>query len=159
VLLAGIEASRATERPYQNDFVLMMVSMLPELADKLLSLDWILAFAPPKKSFITCDMPTVITRPDNHPPIRGVGILTPGAEKVVPLSPRIALLMRDQSRRPTVRAGVIDRDRLRDLNESLVGQSERFVFSSSEALLRSLVTSLRPASQGPPRVEIAGGPS
>ena len=157
VLLEFIEAARSTRRPYQNDFVSLMVSLLPKITTALLTMDWIIVRAPRKKSFMTSDAPVVITRPHGHNPLLGVGLATPGAEKVIPLTSEIALLVWDVSDTPRVQYGVIDRDRLRGLNEMLARNSQRFSISCSEALLRSVLRQTRLAATAPPRLELVGG--
>ena len=87
---------RDERRPYHNDFVKMMVNLVPMLADAMHKLEWFIAAAPPGKAFVTCDAPVIITRPMNHNPLLGVGLTTPGAEKIIPLTSRLALLMGDE---------------------------------------------------------------
>lgn len=82
------------------------------LADAIHGLEWFIASAPPGKAFVTCDAPVIITRPPNHSPLMGVGLSTPGSEKIIPLSSRVALLMGDEVARPMVAHITIDRDRL-----------------------------------------------
>ena len=90
----------------------MMVNLVPMLADAIHGLEWFIASAPPGKAFVTCDAPVIITRPPNHSPLMGVGLSTPGSEKIIPLSSRVALLMGDEVARPMVAHITIDRDRL-----------------------------------------------
>jgi len=92
----------------------------------ILSLQWLVAFAPPGESFITCDSPITLSRPVDHPRWMGVGLLTPGAEKVIPLTRHAALLMWDQTSSREIRFGILERDRLRALNETIVRSAERF---------------------------------
>ena len=101
-------AMRDERRPYQNDFVKMMVNLVPMLADAIHGLEWFIASAPPGKAFVTCDAPVIITRPRNHSPLLGVGLTTPGSEKIVPLSSGLALLMGDTVAKPIVAHITID---------------------------------------------------
>ena len=94
-------------------------------------LQWFIASVPPGKAFVTCDAPVIITRPPNLSPLMGVGLTTPGSEKIIPLSSRVALLMGDEVARPMVAHITIDRDRLRAVNEALVRQCERFAMGRS----------------------------
>lgn len=158
-LLAMLNASRNEHRPYHNDFVRMMVNLIPKVADALTGLEWFIACAPPGKAFVTCDAPVIITQPASHDPLLGVGLITPGSEKIVPLSSRIALLMGDQVSRPMVRHVTIDRDHLRWINEALVRRCERFAMGRSRALLDSLLKATGISRTAPPRrSELVGGP-
>jgi len=92
------DARRATA--YHNSFVKLMVNLAPMLAETIHGLEWFIASVPPGKAFVTCDAPIIITRPRNHNPLLGVGLTTPGSEKIVPLASRLALLMGGQVVRP-----------------------------------------------------------
>ena len=81
----------------------------------------------------------------------GVGLTTPGSEKIIPLSSRVALLMGDESARPMVAHIAIDRDRLRRINEALVRRCERFTMGRSRVLLESLLNATRIGGTPPPR--------
>jgi hypothetical protein len=158
-LLAMFNAMRDERRPYQNDFVRMMVHLVPMLAAAIYGLEWFIVSTPPGKSFVTCDAPVIITHPPNHSRLMGVGLTTPGSEKVVPLSGRVALLMGDEVPRPRVARITIDRDRLRWVNEALVRQSERFTIGPSCAQLESLLKATRIGGTPPPRrSELRDGP-
>jgi Protein of unknown function (DUF4238) len=158
-LLASFNAIRDERRPYHNEFVKMMVNLVPMLADAMHGLEWFIASAPPGKAFVTCDAPVIITRPTNHNPLLGVGLTTPGAEKIIPLTSRLALLMGDQAARPMVAHVTIDRDHLRWINEALVRRCERFAMGRSRLLLESLLKASGISGSPPPqRSELKGGP-
>lgn len=156
-LLATLNAMRRERRPYQNDFVKMMVSLVPRLADAIRGLEWFIASAPPGKAFVTCDAPVIITRPPNHSALMGVGLATPGSQKIIPLSTRVALLMGDEMARPMVAHITIDRDHLRWINEALARRCERFTMGRSRALLESLLNATGIGGTPPPqRSEMQG---
>jgi hypothetical protein len=158
-LLAMFNAIRDERRPYQNDFVKMMINLVPMLADAIHGLEWFIASAPPGKAFVTSDAPVIITCPRNQSPLMGVGLTTPGSEKIIPLTSRIALLMGDQVARPMVAHITIDRDHLRWINEALVRRCERFTMGRSPLLLESLLKATRIGGTTPPRrSELVGGP-
>jgi hypothetical protein len=81
-LLAMFNAMRDERRPYHNDFVKMMINLVPMLADAIHGLEWFIASTPPGKAFVTCDAPVIITRPPNHNPLLGVGLTTPVSPNV-----------------------------------------------------------------------------
>jgi hypothetical protein len=158
-LLASFNAMRDERRPYHNDFVQMMVNLVPMLADAIHGLEWFVASAPPGKAFVTCDAPIVITRPLGHSPMLGVGLTTPGSEKIVPLSSRVALLLGDQVAKSYVAHIAIGRDHVRQINEALVRGCERFAMGRSRAQLASLLRATGIAGSPPPRrSELADGP-
>jgi hypothetical protein len=137
----------------------MMVNLVPMLADAMHGLEWFIASAPPGKAFVTCDAPVIITRPLNHNPLLGVGLTTPGTEKIIPLTSRLALLMGDQAARPMVAHITIGRGHLRWINEALVRRCERFAMGRSRVLLESLLKATGIGGSAPPRrSELVGGP-
>jgi hypothetical protein len=157
-LLAMFDAMHGERRPYQNDFVKMMVNLVPMLADAIHGLEWFIASAPPGKAFVTCDAPVIIMGPPNHNPLLGVGLTTPGSEKIIPLSSRFALLMGDQVAKPMVAHITIDRDHLRWINEALVRRCERFSIGRIRVLLESLLKATGIGGTPPPkRSELTGG--
>lgn len=158
-LLGLFNSMRDERRPYHNDFVRTMANLVPTIADAIEGLEWFIASAPPGKAFVTCDAPVIITRPTNHHPLLGVGLTTPGSEKVIPLSSRLALLMGDQVARPTVAHITIGRDQVRRINEALVRRCERFSIGRSRVLLESLLKATGIGGSPPPRRSaLAGGP-
>lgn len=157
-LLAMLNEAHAEKRPYQNVFVKMMVQLVPMLADEMHSLEWLIAYAPPGKAFVTSDVPVVVTRPPNHDPMLGAGLTTPGSQKIIPLTRRVALLMGDKVAHPRVAHITIDRDQLRSINEALVRQCERFATGSSRPLLESLLKATGIGGTPPPRRSEVRGP-
>jgi hypothetical protein len=157
-LLGFLEHAKGKDGRYQNEFVELVGSFLAPLSELLLRMNWVIGYAPQAKSFVASDRPVVQSRPHGHNPLYGVGITTPGSEKVVPLSARMALLIRDTRPKPTVECGVIDADRLRAVNEALVRQCERFVFARSRLLLESLLRQTGIGGTTPPvRAAVSGG--
>lgn len=158
-LLAMFNSMRDERRPYHNDFVKMMVNLVPMLADAIHGLEWFIASAPPGKAFVTCDAPVIITRPPNYSSLLGVGLTTPGSEKIIPLSSRVALLMGDRVARPIVAHISIGREHLRWINEALVRRCERFAMGCNRVLLESLLKATGIGGTPPPRrSELSGGP-
>jgi hypothetical protein len=156
--LAELERQRAERRPYHNTFVRVVANLVPTATDALLKLQWVIAAAPEGKAFVTADRPTIVFAPPNHPPIRGFGVLTPGSQKVVPLSARLALLMFDQVPGSEIQRGTIRPEHLRHVNEALVANCHRFVFCPSEALIRSLIAKVRPSIVSPAECQVIGPP-
>ena len=150
-LLADLNAIRDERRPYHNDFVKMVVGLVPSLAGAIHELDWFITSAPLGKAFVTCDVPVLIMAPPLHSPVMGVGLSTPGSHKIVPLSSRIALLMGDKVAQPKVAYITIDRDHLRWFNEALARHCERFTMGRSRLQLESLLKATGIGGTVPPR--------
>lgn len=126
------------EIPRQNN-IRMMLEMASRAAPHFLHMDWLLMRAAKGGAFITSDNPFTIIPPQDHAAnsFLGVGLLTPGAKKGIPISPRATLFMLD----PGVRYGenTAPRDKLRIFNSYFTQTSDRFIFARDEAHLRSVV--------------------
>jgi hypothetical protein len=158
-MLAMFEEQRGERRPYHNDFVGMMIHLIPALADTIRSLDWYVCAAPPGKSFVTCDALMIVIGPPNHSQLLGVGLTTPGSQKIVSLTSRVALLMGDQTARPRVAHLTVTPGYLRGINEAIVRRCERFAMARSGPLLESLLKATGISGSPPPRrSEMRGGP-
>jgi hypothetical protein len=77
----------------------------------------------------------------------------------IPLTSGIALLIRDMTDTPRVRYGMIDRDRIRTVNEVLMRQSDRFSMAPSAPLLESIRRRSNLEPTPPLRVQMGGGPT
>lgn len=150
-LLAALNEMRSERRPYQNDFVRLMVGLIPMVADSIFQLDWFIASAPVGKAFITGDAPLIIFPPPNQNPLIGVGLTTPGSQKIIPLTSGCALVMGDQVPRPVVRHITLSRDVVRSINEAVVRRCERFAMGKSRPLIESLLRATGVANTEPQR--------
>lgn len=108
-----------------------------DFARYFLQMNWFFLYTPPKSSFITSDNPFTIFPPKIQSPFRGLGILTPGALKMFPISPGVCLVMEEPG--DQVKIGVAKREKIRPINLYFAQTSDRFIFSRDEALLRSVV--------------------
>jgi len=108
-----------------------------EIARYLGQMNWIFACAPASTSFITSDNPFVFIRPKNHDPHRGVGVITPGAKKVVPLTHDTCLFALDRGSY----TGYMDisREAVRGINLTVSANCDRFLIGRDEALVKRLV--------------------
>ena len=126
----------------RNDALQLLISTGKDLARALLNLDWTLLVAPNGRSFIAADSPFMTIPPALHDvDLEGVGPLTPGAITFMPLS--ASLCMRFANVEPQgLSRRQLDGAAVRSLNTCQVLNSERFVYSPSESLLRKLTASL-----------------
>lgn len=126
------------EIPRQNT-IRAMLKIADHLMPYFMQMDWILLRAADGAAFITTDNPFTIFPPAWYNPnsFLGVGVLTRGAKKSVPLSPKSALFFLDRGSR--YGENLVPRDKMRFFNESYAHNSDRFIFARDEALLRSVV--------------------
>jgi hypothetical protein len=126
----------------RNDVLEVLVDTGMQLARVLLGLEWTLLLAPHRRSFIIGDNPFVIVPPESHNvDLEGVGPMTPGAAVFVPLSSRLCLRVTNSGNRGAG-SRQVDGAAMRAINACLVLNSEQYLFSPSDALLKRLVADL-----------------
>jgi hypothetical protein len=126
--------------PHRNQSVALMIELSSEFALLLAQMDWVFAHAPDGSQFITSDVPFGIIPPRDWKPeglLGGVGILTPGAVKAIPLTGRTLLLAFDKgdiTRHADMTVAVV-----REFNLATTARTERFTIANDRALLESLI--------------------
>lgn len=124
---------------HRNLGIKEMLEMSVELAHHFLHMDWFFLCSQKNKSFIVTDNPFLLIPPKNHTTNlkKGVGIITPGAQKIIPISHNTVLLMLDRGVKTNY---VIASEKdMRGINLTLTANCERFVFGRDKKLLLSLV--------------------
>jgi hypothetical protein len=124
----------------RNEVLRMLVSNGMTLSNGLIQLEWSFLFAARGRAFVVGDNPFVVAPPLDHDvELTGVGPLTPGAAAFVPLSREtcVRLTSPGNSRSLERRVGS---DEVRAINACQVLNSERFIFSHDENLLRRVVS-------------------
>lgn len=106
-------------------------------AHLLRQMDWVFIYAPKGSSFITTDNPFTLIPPAEYNEFFGVGVLTKGATKFVPLSQDVAVLIRDVGNK--IEGGYPNRNLVKTLNYRIAANSDRFVIARDEPLLRKIV--------------------
>jgi uncharacterized protein DUF4238 len=127
----GIEINR-------NFSLDLMLRNSPEFAKYFCMMDWNVFHAPARCTFVTTDNPVFLIPPEDHKShYYGVGLITPGALKVFPLSQKTCLVMYDHGSL-TIHAEATQQQ-VRDLNLEITNNAHRFVIGRDQALVRSLV--------------------
>lgn len=128
--------------PERGHLLVGMCEMGLTLAMQLRSLDWTFQLAARDRHFAVSDCPFVIVPPLGHDTAdKGIGILSKGAVKYVPLTQSLCLRMGDFGAQ--VDYSLASGSDVRRVNCWIARNSTRFVFSSSEALLRRVIDAAR----------------
>lgn len=114
-----------------------MLTSVVEIIPRLMQMEWKVVFAPSEGAFLTSDNPFVLFPPSTPSPYRGVGIATPGAVKLLPLSRGMYLAFFDEGYE--VKACTANRTHCRFVNDHIALNANRFVYSHSRELLASVV--------------------
>jgi hypothetical protein len=116
-----------------------------DTAHYLRQMDWVLFHAPHETSFITTDNPFVLIPPMNYTPEyiqeHGIGIVTRGTKKIVPLTQNLCLVMRDHGKSTEHRN--INRELVRNINIHISYVADRFVIGRDKALVENMVKTTR----------------
>lgn len=148
------QSDRYIVSPPKEHSLALMLSMSTIAADFFLrDHSWVFLRAPNDTIFVTSDEPVVFHVSREIPPFFGVGLVTPGIEKIVPLTSHICLLMTDN---PKVAKGekVIDKGLVRKINRLVAGNSDRYVIGRDRAMVEWVVTKEGLQGLGAPRVQM-----
>jgi len=132
-------------KTHRNRTLELMLELAPDFANIFLRQEWIVFCAPPTEAFVTCDRPFSIVPPpiEGRCLLRGAGIATRGAIKLMPLSMGRCLGIGA----PGDLFGYADSDTsaVRMWNLQVCKGAFRFVIGSGRELVHSLVTQARQA--------------
>lgn len=121
----------------QENHLQMMLNLAKEISGVFLTLDWAFLRAPVDSSFVMSDNPFALVGPHSDYPFYGVGLLTPGAEKTLPLSPKTCLMMLNPGEK--VINIEINKKLVRGINCRTVDHCDRYIISRDRRLLERLV--------------------
>jgi hypothetical protein len=134
-VLRGDITVHATRTPSLHAMVTLFVPM----TQMLTGMDWTFAYAPQQTSFVISDNPFILFPPRSYDPKSPwpIGVMTPGAKKILPLAQNCCLIIGD----PGTRLDYVSLDTkwVQQLNRASVAYSHRFVIARDEALLRSVI--------------------
>jgi len=112
-----------------------MYFLANELFLIFIQMDWQFLHSPTDSSFITSDNSFIVNRPQNYNGPYGVG--TKGAKKLIPLSQEVCLVMGDKGE--SIISRQISRKEVRNINNRIVIECNRFLISKDKPLLEKIV--------------------
>ncbi len=121
----------------KTDHLRGMLETANEVGQILASRNWLIVKSASTSAFITSDNPFVILPPPNHHPARGVGVATPGAKSIIPLSSAMSLVVVS----PGNQIAFVDADRMkvRSINIATALNSDYFLIARERRLLEYIV--------------------
>jgi Protein of unknown function (DUF4238) len=124
---------------HPNYRIRMMVEMVLPLAEVFMNMSWHFIQTPRRKSFVTSDIPVIVSPPDNykHSAIYGIGFATPGAVTVVPLTQKTCLLIKDDI--PQVVSHQVTDNFVRRINLLIASGCDRYIIGNAKELITSIV--------------------
>jgi len=113
----------------------LMYALAREFPLIFIQMDWQFWYSSKNSSFITSDNPFVVSRPQNYNGPYGIG--TKGAKKLIPLNPKVCLVMCDKGESLINRQ--LSSKNVRDINGLIALECDRFLISKDKSLLERLV--------------------
>ena len=110
----------------QNYWIKQMLTMGLEISPALEIADWEFKVANKPFAFLTSDNPFLLLP---SKPVDALGLLTPGAKKVIPLTSKICLVIHEPQKDPKTVYTTVDKKLIRKINHWIVKYSERCVYS------------------------------
>jgi hypothetical protein len=143
-MVAMWQAGEYTMKVNREYVIHLMLQRADRFADELVAMNWSVLRSQLQAAFITSDLPWSILTVDPGASIDFSfrDIFLPHVRTVVPLTPTGAVML-EAAAAPgpaSVRYGRVMREFSRTVNRTVADNAHRFVFSTSEALLRRLVT-------------------
>lgn len=90
--------------------------------------------------FLTSDHPFYMTRPRDLPEWQGVGLITHGSAKIIPLSPDVCLAIKNDGNKEI--SITLTREQVREINLMTASSSKRFIIAPDKSLLERVVKSV-----------------
>lgn len=143
-LVKLVESDGFKVKIHRNRSLAMMCSIAPEIAHILATLNLSILHAGKNTSFLAVDRPTLLVPTARTSPIPrwgGLGILTPGVHKYLPIASDLLLAFEDIG--STVKHVSIDQKTVMYLNSCIARMTDRFLLSRDLPLLKSWVKRLQ----------------
>lgn len=113
----------------QNYWIKQMLLMGNDLYPLIAMFDWEIYYTKQTFAFITSDNPFFLIPNRKLDPFEGLGLLTPGAKKIIPITSDMCLVMHEPSEIPRLVYTDANKDFFRKINLWVYKRAERNVFS------------------------------
>jgi hypothetical protein len=114
----------------QGYWIKQILDMALEICPLFQMMNWDIIHSNQKFSYITSDFPMLLIPPKVHNPHYGVGLVTLGSRKIIPLNSHLCLVLYDRCQNPIIRnRNLSDKNFMRFVNYNIARAAERFIFS------------------------------
>ncbi len=120
-------------------WIKQMLELANDIYIYLAHCEWEIKHAVKRYAFLTSDHPVLLIPSEKPHPFYGIGLLTPGVKKTVPLTADLYLVMHEPSKELIINHTDADKDFFRKANEWTMKNAERFVFSPDIGKIQKLV--------------------
>jgi len=141
----------------QGYWIKQMLLLGVDIAPALEIADWEFRIATKSFAFVTSDNPFLLLPNRRLRPFEGLGLLTPGAKKIIPITAKICLIIHEPQKNPRTVYADADKPFFRKINNWIVKYSDRFIYSADKGKVEKMIKLykdlLRPA---PKRLIVSG---
>ena len=127
----------------QGYWIKQMIQLGVDIAPAFEICDWYFMLSEQPFAFITSDNPFLLVPSEPVHPFDGLGLLTPGARKILPLTSNICLVMNEPKKNPSTNYIVIDKPFFREINKLTARHAHRFVFSPDLGKIQKISKELK----------------
>lgn len=120
-------------------WIKQMLLLANDIYSYLAICNWEIKHAVRKYAYLTSDKPVLLIPSEKPHPFYGVGLLTPGVKKTVPLTPSMYLVMHEPQEEPELVHTQGDKNFYRKVNEWTMRNADRLVFSPDLGKLEKMV--------------------
>jgi hypothetical protein len=129
-----------------------MLKLSVDILPALEITDWEFWIATKPFAFITSDNPFILMPGRRMGPLEGLGLLTPDAKKIVPITANICLVMNEPREAPRTFYRLAGKSFYNKVNRWILKHSARFVYSADMGKIEKMIklepTLLRPMPKG-----------
>lgn len=119
----------------QNYWIKEMLQLGMDITPTFQMCDWEFCVTDKPYAYITSDNPFMLIPSKPVHPFYGLGLLTSGAKKVLPLNSKVCLVMHEPKKNPINTYRKVNKDFFRMVNKFTYKNAKRFVFSPDEGKL------------------------
>ena len=127
----------------QGYWIKQMIQLGVDIAPAFEICDWYFMLSEQPFAFITSDNPFLLVPSEPVHPFDGLGLLTPGARKILPLTSNICLVMNEPKKNPSTNYIVIDKPFFREINKLTARHAHRFIFSPDLGKIQKISKELK----------------
>lgn len=131
--------SRVNVTVPQSYWIKQILRLGMDIAPALEIADWEFKFADHPFAYLTSDNPFLLLPSQPVDQFDGVGLLTPGAKKIIPITAKICLIIHEPRENPQIIYTDADKSFFHMVNDWIVKYSERFVYAVDKGKLEKIV--------------------
>jgi len=131
--------SKITVTVPQGYWIKQMLLLGVDIAPALEIADWEFRIATKSLAFVTSDNPFLLLPSRPVHPFEGLGLLTPGAKKAIPITAKICLVIHEPQKNPRTVYTEADKPFFRKINNWVVKHSDRFVYSADKGKVGKMI--------------------